>query len=225
MGQFRQFVEDSGYITAAERDGSGGSGWNVERHATEIGPRFNWREVGSPQTDSHPVANITWNDAKAFCEWMTRREDALYRLPTEAEWEFVATQGLAGSEIEPMGVANIADISLRVVNREVRVTTWDDHFPFTAPVGTFRPNTLGVYDLFGNIREWCEDWYSPEYPTALTTDPVGPAEGTQRVARGGSWSSSLWEVRSTSRSGSAPPHARSYALGFRVVREVRAKFN
>ena len=89
VGQFRKFTEASGYKTEAERDGAGGWGYNPEIGTCEgRRPQFNWHNPGFPQTDDHPVLNVTWNDAVAFCQWLSRQEGKTYRLPTEAEWEY-----------------------------------------------------------------------------------------------------------------------------------------
>src|SRR5262249_20854156 len=88
LGQFRTFVEDSGYRTEAERDGVGGSGYSEQAGVWKSEgrqPRFSWRETGFPRTDEHPVTNVSWNDAVAFCKWLSRKEGRTYRLPTEAE--------------------------------------------------------------------------------------------------------------------------------------------
>ena len=89
VGDFRRFVDDSGYKTQAETDGEGGWGYNPQTGQCEgRKPQFNWRNPGFPQTDNHPVLNVTWNDAVAFCQWLSRKEGKTYRLPTEAEWEY-----------------------------------------------------------------------------------------------------------------------------------------
>ena len=93
VGQFRQFVKDAGYKTEAEKDGAGGWGYNAARKAFDSDQKYNWQNVGWEQTDDHPVVNVTWNDAVAFCDWMSKKEDKQYRLPTEAEWEYSCRAG------------------------------------------------------------------------------------------------------------------------------------
>ena len=93
-GQFRQFVEDSGYKTDAEKgERPGAWGWNSEKHLFEFGKDYSWRNPGFQQTDEHPVEDISWNDATAFCRWLSRKEGKTYRLPTEAEWEYACRAG------------------------------------------------------------------------------------------------------------------------------------
>ncbi len=92
-GQFRRFVDDAGYQTEAEKDGKGGLGWNEETKKFEQNPRYTWQNPGFEQTDEHPVVNVTWNDAVAFAQWLSRKEGKTYRLPTEAEWEYACRAG------------------------------------------------------------------------------------------------------------------------------------
>ncbi len=96
IGQFRQFIQDTGYKTDAElgsKKGNGADGWDSENDRFVFNANYSWRSVGFPQTDEHPVVNVSWNDALAFCEWLSRKEHASYRLPTEAEWEYACRSG------------------------------------------------------------------------------------------------------------------------------------
>ena len=96
VAQFRTFVEATGYKTDAERTGKGATGPN-ERGEMVPSPKLNWREPGFPQEDIHPVVNVSWNDAVAFCAWLSRKEEKAYRLPTEAEWEYACRAGCAAA--------------------------------------------------------------------------------------------------------------------------------
>ena len=113
-GQFRRFVDDSGYQTEAEKDGNGGLGWNEAANKFEQAPRYTWREPGFEQTDEHPVVNVSWNDAVAFAEWLGKKEGKTYRLPTEAEWEYACRAGtttryFCGDDAEALAeVGNVA---------------------------------------------------------------------------------------------------------------------
>src|SRR5271165_5955359 len=143
-GQFRRFVDDTGYQTDAEKDGKGGTGWNEEAKKFEQNPRYTWLNPGFEQTDEHPVVNVSWNDAVAFAGWLSRREGVTYRLPTEAEWEYACRAGTTtnycnGDDPEGLAtVANIADGTLKA-----KYPDWggsiaaQDGFIYTAPVGRY----------------------------------------------------------------------------------------
>jgi formylglycine-generating enzyme required for sulfatase activity len=229
IGQFKQFVEESSYRTEAERDGTGGYGIDLKTREWVPGrrPEYSWRNPGFPQRDDHPVVNVTWNDAMAFCRWLGQKERQTYRLPTEAEWEYACRAGTTsryhcGDLPESLAkAANIYDASSRKVFPE-----WgryalksDDGYPFTAPVGSFRPNAFGLYDMHGNVWEWCSDWYDEHYyARSPIDDPQGPPSGRLRVRRGGGWHGWPLYVRSAFRNFNTP-QSRYLNLGLRVVRE------
>ena len=195
VGQFRKFIDGSGYRTNAKTDGEGGFGWS-EREATFIGrdPKYNWQETGFPQNDQHPVVNVSWNDAVAFCEWLTRKEGTRYRLPTEAEWEYACRAGTTSlfwhgdDPAELARIGNVADGTAKARFSDWTTITERDGYVFSAPVGQFQPNPFGLYDMHGNVWEWCQDWYDADYyANSAHTDPQGPLSGFSRLARGGSW--------------------------------------
>lgn len=226
VGQFRRFVEATGYRTEAERDGRGGCGWeDADRGIPVPGydPRYGWRHTGFPQGDDHPVVNVSWNDAVAFCEWLSREDGRAFRLPTDAEWEYSCRAGSGTAYSfgdDPEGLArhgNVADRSLRAIGLGVPAIDADDGFAFTAPVGHFLPNAWGLYDMHGNVAEWCRDRtarVSAAEPPQ--DDPVGPVEGEDRVVRNGGWFNGPRLCHSASRSRN-PPSSRSDDVGFRVV--------
>ena len=235
VGQFRKFVEATGYSTDAER--GAGRLRRGKRGGFAISPGKGqvwsenacWRSPGFPQTDRHPVVLISWNDAAAFCWWMTTREIRTYRLPTEAEWEYACRAGTQtafwwGDKIDATGmVANVADQSARKTGMRMRSWPVNDHHPFTAPVGSFRANGFGLHDMAGNVWEWCRDWYSEKYYKASPRrDPVGPKRGRRRVLRGGGWRLAPDGYRSAHRS-HQPPAFRACHVGFRVVLETRPR--
>ena len=179
VGQFRQFVAAKNFKTEAERDRKGGYGWNEAKAKFTQGPRYTWRAPGFRQEDDHPVVNVSWNDAVAFCEWLSKQEGQTYRLPTEAEWEYACRAGRStlyssGDDPELLAtVGNTADETARE-----KYPDWTDTikardgFVYTAPVGRFHPNAFGLYDMHGNVWEWCADWYDPEYYSkAPAADP------------------------------------------------------
>ena len=225
VGQFRQFVSSADYKTEAESDGEGGSGWNESAGKFEgRDPKYNWRNAGFAQTDSHPVVNVTWNDAVAFCDWLSAKEGAQYRLPSEAEWEYACRAGTktlyySGDDPESLAqVGNVADGTARAKYSTWKTISNRDGYVFTAPAGRFEPNSFGLHDMHGNLWEWCNDWYGDQYyETSPSFDPGGPASGSSRVLRGGSWNREPDLVRSAYRS-RFEPDLRLGSVGFRVVR-------
>jgi formylglycine-generating enzyme required for sulfatase activity len=159
--------------------------------------------------DDLPVECISWNDAKRFVQSLSRKEDIFYRLPTEAEWEYACkgkslTRYYFGSD-----------------EAELPMHAWflDNSEMQTHPVGLKTPNSLGLYDMHGNVWEWCEDWYDEKYyKSSPTNKPRGPAMGKHRVVRGGSWSLSAPMLRSGYRIGNKP-NSVSRLIGFRCVKD------
>jgi len=157
---------------------------------------------------SGPVENVSWEEAKAFCEKLSQLENAVYRLPSEAEWEYACR---AGTQTE---------------------FYWGDAFDTSYfwcgynsgrrphPVGKAKPNRWGLYDMSGNVWEWCEDWYAEDaYTSSSEVDPRGPERGSWRVVRGGSWWGTPEDCRSANRLGYAPQR-RLETIGFRVCRVI-----
>ena len=223
VGQFRRFVEATRYRTEAERNGRGGRGWNEARATFEVDPKYTWRDPGFPQTDEHPVTNVSWNDAVAFCEWLSTKEATTYRLPTEAEWEYACRAGTttrysSGADPETLaGVGNVADGTARAKFPNWTTIAARDGYIFTAPVGTFRANAWGLHDMHGNVWEWCRDGYDGRYyQQSPGDDPTGPSQASRRVYRGGSWADDPRYARSARRVGVKPDY-RYYDLGFRVA--------
>jgi formylglycine-generating enzyme len=227
VGQFRRFVQDSGYKTEAEKDGEGGWGYNAATGKCEgRRPQYHWKNPGFPQTDEHPVLDVTWNDAVTFCAWLSRKEGKTYRLPTEAEWEYACRAGTTtrysnGDDPDSLAkAADVADAKGRTTFPHVQdldIPNSEGH-RFTAPVGSFSPNKFGLCDMHGNVWEWCADWYGEDYYSrSPVDDPAGPESANVRVRRGGAWNSfPLW-ARASFRNWNTPD-SRCVNLGFRVAR-------
>jgi formylglycine-generating enzyme required for sulfatase activity len=229
-GQFRQFVHETKHKTEAEKDGKGGHGWNEERNSLVQDPKYTWLNSGFAQTDEHPVVNVSWNDAVAFCEWLTRVEGRTYRLPTEAEWEYACrarttTKYFSGDD--PESLASVANVADGTAKTKYPNWTWAivarDGFVYTAPAAQFRPNAFGLYDMHGNVWEWCHDGYDAEYyKRSPKEDPSGPSEAALRVFRGGGWFCHPHSGYSGCR-GRTTPGNRASDLGFRVARDLSSR--
>ncbi|RKD89229.1 formylglycine-generating enzyme family protein [Halopiger aswanensis] len=236
--EFYEFVRETGYTTDAERHGwsfvfeefltpdarehvvgtSGAADWWV---GVEGACWYRPKGPGSSIEDrlDHPVVHVSWNDAVAYCDWADRR------LPTEAEWEYAARGGREGTrfpwgdELEPHG--------------EHRCNVWQGSFPEhntasdgylgTAPVDAFEPNGYGLYNVVGNVWEWCADWFDPDYhETTAAENPTGPDDGRVRSMRGGShlchesWCN---RYRLAARSKNTPASSTGN-IGFRCVANV-----
>ena len=174
--------------------------------ATEI-TQGQWRAVmgNNPshfRGDNLPVDGVTWEEAKLFCKKLSELSGRHYTLPTEAQWEYAAS---GGGQTPHAGSVNLDEIAWYGVNSGRR----------THAVALKAPNVLGIYDMSGNIWEWCSDWYAP-YESADQLNPTGPQLGTERVLRGGSWIIEAEHCRITYRNANVPT-ARDNNYGFRVV--------
>ena len=178
--------------------------------------------------DNLPVEQVSWNDAQEFIQRLNQINDGYtYRLPTEAEWEYACragtTDNYAGNLDSMAWYGNNSGqhfLDAAAIERDNMVTYNErltDNGNQTHPVGTKRPNAFGLYDMHGNVNEWCQDWYYANYySSSQGTDPQGPTNGQDRVLRGGSWAGIAAWLRSASRS-SFTPVSRSPLTGFRVV--------
>lgn len=237
VGQFRRFVEASGYVPESIADGTGGYGYNPQYVPNKGArgeqfegrlPRYSWRDPGFAQTDAHPVVNVTWNDAQALARWLSATEGRSYRLPTEAEWEYAARAGTRtryqnGDDPEGLPqVANAFDTQARPLwpAFAAHALQGDDGYAFTAPVASFAPNAFGLYDMHGNAWEWTSDLHDETYyARSPVDDPQGPSEGSVYVRRGGSWHSWPLYLRASYRNWNSP-QTRYTLVGIRLVLEV-----
>ncbi len=229
--EFAAFVEATGYETTAEKEGRCLA---LDKETNEIlfVEGANWRRPGFAQGDDEPVVCVSWDDAQAFVAWLNKNATfseelgfkPFYRLPTEAEWEYACRAGTETTYFwderpsSGAGFLNAADSSSRFTVEAPY--PFDDGFVATAPVGSFKPNNWGLYDMLGNVAEWCADWRGA-YQDEDCVDPKGPEEGTERVLRGGGCWHGVYETTSSSRASSRPDVGFS-ATGFRLVVE-RAK--
>lgn len=184
-------------------------------------PTWGWQ-------DNHPINGVTWNEAIAYCNWLSKKEKLQpayskkgpnfncnfkangYRLPTEAEWEFAAKGGTLSKGFKYCGSNSLDDIAWHKGNS---IGT-----PHT--IGTKLPNELGLYDMSGNVWEWCWDWYNKDfYKLEKGDNPRGPEMGNRRSVRGGSWDSQANYVRPANRISTEPNKTHEF-YGFRVARSV-----
>ena len=204
VGQWRSFVRETGYKTEAETGGGAwvhtGSKWGKKKSTY-------WDDPGFEQSDSQPVTCVSWNDVQKFIQWLNSRNGSRqYRLPTEAEWEYAAR---AGSGSAYSFGRNEAQLSAYAWYRE-------NSGAKTHAIGGKKPNAWGLYDMHGNVWEWCQDRYG-DYPTGFVSDPRGPSSGSIRLFRGGSWGSGARRCRAAFRF-RLQPDFRYRRLGFRLLR-------
>jgi len=237
VGQFRRFLELSGYQPESVADGTGGYGYNAQYDPATTArgdafegrnPRYSWAQPGFAQSDEHPVVNVTWNDAQALARWLTEREGVRYRLPTEAEWEYACrastrTRYPHGNDPALLTQhANVFDPTAASLwpRWQQHALPGSDGHAFTAPVGSYPPNAFGLHDMLGNVWEWVADWHDEGYyAQSPATDPQGPATGSVRVRRGGSWHTWAFYARCSYRNWNSP-QTRYTLVGMRLLREA-----
>ena len=207
LKMWRHFMKENSFRARTTETGNEPEGVDTETGGLIHNSRFDSENPGFEQAEDQPVTEIDWFAAAAFCKWFSEKTGCEASLPTEAEWEYACR---AGSNT-PWYFGEDVDLASRYANLD----SIDNGFPFTAPVKSFTPNSWGLYDMHGNVSEWCQDWYGP-YTEAAETDPAGPDSGTTRSARGGSWHDSPAGCRSAART-AAEPSFRSALRGFRIL--------
>ena len=180
----------------------------------KLAAKFAWTGDTPPAgMENHPVVLVAFEDTAAYAAWLSKETGAVWRLPTEAEWEKAARLGAQGNR--PWG----DDIDPARANYLVRAE--DKETSSTRPVGSYGPTPAGLYDIIGNAWEWVSDYYAP-YPKEAVSNPRGPATGAQRIVRGGAWLDNDTALLVLSHRHETPADIYSYSIGFRLVREVRA---
>lgn len=198
--EYKRFIEATGYITDSEKPDSINLKSGLPPRALKNGT-WNKNRDGSliPLTDSlKPVGNISWNDAVAYLKWLSKMTGKDFRLPTEAEWEFAAKGGIKSKGYKFAGGNNLNEVAWYRQNSDLMVHRG----------GLKLPNELGIYDMAGNVREWCSDWYGENYyKISPQENPTGPENGTTRVVRGGCWGSDSSRMRISYRNNEIPYNA------------------
>jgi formylglycine-generating enzyme required for sulfatase activity len=223
-GQFAAFVKATGYRVDP--------GCYAREGSPQIRSELSWTAPGFEQDDRHPVTCVSWRDAVAYVRWLSATTGAAYRLLTEAEWEYAARGGstarfgFGDTDVELCKYGNGADLTSREADPDWRAVLCRDGFRFTAPVGSFKSNAFGLYDMHGNVWEWVEDCQSDSLGHLSEPEASGGARvshpcssDTPRILRGGSWSDPPQRLRSAARI-AGPPDARDYIVGFRVARTL-----
>ena len=213
VGQWRAFTISDDYKSEAEREGWS---WGLDHGASGKKKGYYWDNPGFEQTENHPVTCISWNDAQEFIRWISKKDGIIYRLPTEAEWKYACRAG----SLTPfsLGKCLVTDDANYNGNYPLSDCPKGEYRKKTVLVASFRPNAWGLYDMHGNVWEWCTDWYAP-YSGNKTENPKGPSSGSGRVICGGSWGSVARSCRAANRN-VGDPDRRSDSLGFRLCRPV-----
>ena len=219
--QYAEFVRNTGHHAPDVRDLPSFVAPSAEAAFRELASPYIWRGGDLPRERGlHPVTLVTHADAVTYCAWLGTRLGRNVRLPSEAEWERAARGGIDGrrfpwgDEIDPSRSNFLPDLGLKRMRG-------------TRPVGTYPPNPFGLHDMAGNVWEWVADWYqSDAYAGGDAINPTGPASGTLRVLRGGSWvTHDVLQLRCSHRH-KVPPDTYAYSIGFRVAysdsREIAA---
>jgi formylglycine-generating enzyme required for sulfatase activity len=228
VAQFKQFIQETGYKTTAETDGKGCYTWNTDKKDWLQQADKHWKNPGFSQTDQHPVVCVSWQDAQRFVQWLSQRTGALYRLPTEAEWEYAAradteTARSFGDQSQCQYANGLGQEAQSIADKNWTLADCNDDFVYTAPVASFIPNAFGLYDTLGNASEWTQDCLHDSYQNAPVDGSAWLESGggtcDRRVVRGGSWGIDPRLLRSAFRFRNGTDGALNFR-GFRVARAL-----
>lgn len=210
--QYAAFVRSTGHLAPAVRELPRIVKPADEGSFRELARPYAWAGGSPPEgREEHPVTLVSYQDAAAYCAWLSHEMGQIVRLPTEAEWERAARGGLErqrypwGDDFDPSRASFLPDPALK-------------HQHGTTPVGSYPPNALGLFDMSGNVWEWVGDWYSAHsYRDPERRNPQGPPSGSLRIVRGGSWvTTDVAQLRCAHRH-HVPADTYTYSIGFRVV--------
>ena len=227
VGEFKRFVNETGYQTVAEKQGWAWVYDNEKKHWERLSG-VSWKDTPWRSGDDFPVTLVCHSDAEAFCNWLSKREGRKYGLPTEAQWEFAARGGQEQKRY-PWGDEYPDGRRLNIADRRAPVPwadqTVDDGAERPAPVGSYSPNAFGLYDIVGNLWHLCADYYDPRIyrntESKTLTDPQGPRTGKKRAVRGGNWAFGAGIARNAFRFG-IEPQLCTDLCGFRVITQARS---
>jgi len=229
VGQFKKFVEATGYLTDAETGAGIHKGCFGDGGGVDFGQQegLNWRNPSYTQSDNHPVVCVSLNDAQAYIDWLNKETGSNYSLPSEAKWEYAARSGsttdyhFGNSKSELCQYANVYDEVGKTVNSYGwRNAPCDDGEAKSSKVGQYKASPFGLHDMHGNVWEWVEDCWKSGYHDAPSNGTVYKnKECENRVTRGGSWYNIPLGVRSANRYWYLPTY-RSFNLGFRLFRDT-----
>jgi formylglycine-generating enzyme required for sulfatase activity len=208
LAQFEVFIQITDYQTDADKNGSSRI-WNGKEWKDKKGINWKCDVSGKIQTEKqHPVIHVSWNDATAYAKWLSEKNNRQYNLPTEAQWEYACRAGTTTA-------FNTGE------NLTTEQANFNNKIGKTTPVGMYKPNVFGLYDMHGNVWEWCNDWYGEKYyeeckQQGIIENPLGAKSGSYKVLRGGSWRNYAQYCRSAYRRNDTPVNRRSN-IGFRLV--------
>ncbi len=221
VAEFKRFIDESNYQTDADKANSSGI-FDGKEWQEKAG--INWRHgvSGNERKEgeyNHPVLHVSWNDSVAYCEWLSKKNGNTFRLPTDAEWEYACRAGTTtpfstGENI----TTDQANYNGNVPYGHNKKGVWRKN---TLAVNSLNPNKWGIYNMHGNVWEWCSDWHGEKYydeckAKGTVENPPGPETGSNRVVRGGSWDCSAEICRSAARD-RGTPGGRGGVVGFRLV--------